>query len=51
MAGRPWPDGPLLQLNTYGSDSRQSEPKVSQTIQVDERVARELAALVQQVFG
>lgn len=47
----PGPDGPLLQLSTYGSDSRQSEPKVSQTIQVDERVARQLAALVQQVFG
>ena len=41
----------LLQLSTYGSDDRQSEKKVSQTIQIDAIVARELVDLMQQTFG
>lgn len=40
----------LLQLSTYGSDTRQSRPKVSQTIQLDEAAARELVEIVQDAF-
>jgi hypothetical protein len=36
------PAGRLFQLSTYGSDSRASQPKVSQTIQLD----RERAAVL-----
>lgn len=41
----------LFQLSTYGSDDRVSEPKVSQTIQLDEKVARELVELLNRSFG
>ena len=44
-------DGRLLQLSTYGSDQRASQPKVSQTIQIDESVARELLKIISQAFG
>jgi hypothetical protein len=40
----------LLQLSTYGSEQRQSHPKVSQTIQLDEEAAARLVALVLQTF-
>lgn len=46
------PDGgTLLQLSTYGSDVRKSEPKVSQTVQLDRHVARQLIEVLQQTFG
>lgn len=41
----------LFQLSTYGSDERVSEPKVSQTIQLDKTVARELVELLNRSFG
>lgn len=42
--------GRLLQLSTYGSDQRQSEKKVSQTLQLDERRAQELVTIIQSTF-
>ena len=42
--------GPMLQLSTYGSDTRVSQPKVSQTIQIDEARARELQRILRQAF-
>lgn len=42
--------GVLLQLSTYGSDSRQSEKKVSQTLQLDERGAAELMRIIRLTF-
>jgi hypothetical protein len=42
--------GRLLQLSTFGSDSRASEPKVSQTIQLDERRAGELVRIIREVY-
>lgn len=44
------PAGPLLQLSTYGSDDRQSEKKVSQTLQLDREGARRLLAIIQDTF-
>lgn len=43
-------DGPLLQLSTYGSDARQSEKRVSQTIQLDRRRATELLTILKTTF-
>jgi hypothetical protein len=46
------PDGKrLLQLSTYGSDLRQSEKKVSQTLQFDQARAAELVDVVKKTFG
>lgn len=39
-----------LQLSTYGSDDRQSEKKVSQTIQLDRDRAAELLAILRETF-
>lgn len=44
------PEGPLLQLSTYGSTDRQSAPKVSQTLQFDEDQARTLIELCWEAF-
>ena len=41
----------LLQLSTFGSDDRQSEPKVSQTIQLDKNAALALRAFIDATFG
>jgi hypothetical protein len=43
-------DGPLLQLSTYGSDGRQSEKKVSQTLQLDRERAAELLQIIKKAF-
>jgi hypothetical protein len=43
-------DGPLLQLNTYGSDTRASGKKVSQTIQLDRAAAEELMRILTTTF-
>lgn len=44
------PEGPLLQLSTYGSDHRQSEKKTSQTIQVDRERAIQLLHILKDTF-
>lgn len=45
------PGGPLLQLSTYGSDGRQSEKKVSQTLQLDRKAATELIGILRTTFA
>lgn len=42
--------GRLFQLSTYGSDDRVSEPKVSQTIQIDRAVAVDLVRQLTAAF-
>lgn len=45
------PDGTrYLHLSTFGSDSRRSGPKSSQSIQLDEAAARELVAIIKVIF-
>jgi len=44
------PGGRVLQLDTYGSEERELQGKVSQSIQIDEVGAREVLRLVQQAF-
>jgi hypothetical protein len=45
------PDGTrLLHLTTFGSDYRQSRPKSSQSIQINEDIARELISLLEATF-
>lgn len=41
----------LLQISTYGRDSRQDRGKLSQTVQFDERAARELFSIMKSEFG
>jgi len=41
----------LLQISTFGSDTRVSQPKVSQTLQFDRDTAQELISVLGQVFG
>ncbi|RJL20792.1 hypothetical protein [Bailinhaonella thermotolerans] len=43
-------NGKLLQLSTYGSDSRRSDKKVSQTIQLDKERAEELVRIIKEAF-
>lgn len=43
--------GVLLQLSTFGSADRVSEPKVSQTIQLDREAALVIHALIADTFG
>ncbi len=43
--------GELFHLATYGSDSRKSEPKVSQTIQMDKSTALAVADIIVKRFG
>jgi len=40
----------LLQISTFGSDLRASEPKVSQTIQIDGELAQELRIVLDLLF-
>lgn len=40
----------LVHLTTFGSDDRQSKPKSSQSLQLDERAARELVAVFRATF-
>lgn len=44
------PEERLLQLSTYGSEQRQSHPKVSQTLQLDERAAATLLDIISKAF-
>lgn len=41
----------LFHIATYGSDDRQSEPKVSQTIQFDVTTAQKLANIIEKELG
>lgn len=41
----------ILQLSTLGSDHRQSQPKVSQTIQIGPDAARDLAGILDATFS
>lgn len=41
----------LFQLSTYGSDNRESEPKVSQTIQLNREIAVGLVTHLRETFG
>ncbi|MBO9395152.1 hypothetical protein J7400_00565 [Shimia sp. R9_2] len=41
----------LLQLNTYGSDERQIPGKLSQTLQIDKTIARQLMDILREEFG
>lgn len=41
----------LVQISTYGSDFRQSQPKVSQTIQLDEEMAAQVINVLVDTFG
>ncbi len=40
-----------LQISTFGSDYRQREKKVSQTLQFDRRTALQLAVHIERLFG
>lgn len=40
----------FLHLTTFGSDDRQSNPKSSQSIQLDERSARDLLGVIRAIF-
>jgi hypothetical protein len=40
----------ILHLTTFGSDGRQSNPKSSQSIQLDERSARALVRIIEETF-
>lgn len=42
--------GTLFHLSTYGSDDRASEPKVSQTVQLERPAAADLIAALRQAF-
>ena len=44
-------DATYLQLSTYGSEDRESEPKVSQTLQLDRQRAAELIEIIRQTFA
>jgi len=41
----------VLQISTYGRESRQEPGKVSQTIQMDEDAARNLFEIMRREFG
>lgn len=40
-----------LQIDTYGSDDRQKPGKVSQSLQIDEEVAKRLIDIIKNEFG
>ncbi|MCC0003149.1 MAG: hypothetical protein H6871_09340 [Methylobacteriaceae bacterium] len=42
---------PILQIDTFGSADRQMQGKQSQTIQLDERAARQLFGILRDSFG
>jgi hypothetical protein len=41
----------ILHLETYGSSTRAIPGKVSQSVELDEDTARELAAIIRSAFG
>ena len=44
-------DGPIVQINTYGSAEREFPDKVSQTIQLDRKAAEILWKILGQEYG
>ena len=44
------PSGRLLQLDTFGSESRQDKGTQSQTLQLDDRAAAELMSILRRSF-
>ncbi|KRF03421.1 hypothetical protein ASH00_15485 [Arthrobacter sp. Soil782] len=42
--------GKLLHIATYGSDSRKSEPKVSQVLQLNKAMALQLSEIIRRTF-
>ena len=42
---------PILQIDTFGSADRQLQGKQSQTIQLDEKAARQLFGILRESFG
>lgn len=44
-------NGPVLQLDTFGSGLREIPGKVSQTIQLDRDSALELSRIIEKIYG
>ncbi|PZR87074.1 MAG: methionyl-tRNA formyltransferase [Stutzerimonas stutzeri] len=44
-------DGPIVQIDTFGSANRDIPGKLSQTIQLDRTTGRELLAILQRAYG
>lgn len=44
-------DGPIVQIDTFGSADREIPGKLSQTIQLDKTTGRELLAILQRAYG
>ncbi|MFT4122186.1 methionyl-tRNA formyltransferase [Bradyrhizobium sp.] len=42
---------PIVQIDTFGSDDRKMHGKQSQTIQLDEKAARQLFKILRDSFG
>jgi hypothetical protein len=45
------PDGPIVQIDTFGSADREIPGELSQTIQLDNTTGRELLAILQRTYG
>ena len=44
-------DGPIVQIDTFGSPDREIPGKLSQTIQLDRNTGRQLLAVLQEAYG
>ena len=44
-------EGPVVQIDTFGSDERQEKGKLSQTIQFDRPAGLQLLAILQKAYG
>lgn len=44
-------DGPIVQIDTFGSPDREIPGKLSQTIQLDRNTGRQLLAVLQAAYG
>jgi hypothetical protein len=45
------PNGPIVQIDTFGSVDREMPGKLSQTIQLDKSTGQQLLAILQRAFG
>ena len=45
------PNGPVLQIDTFGSEDREFPGKVSQTLQFDRTSALKLREMINRVYG
>ena len=43
-------DDPIVQIDTFGSDQRKIDGKVSQTLQLDRKAATELIAILSKAY-